>query len=165
MADFTPLTNSSTRKAIGCEKLEATPGNSASASRIFATSSSFVFVVVHSSRGLSVMMMSLSSTPIGSDAISARPVFETTSMTSGNCFKIFSALRLQIERLRQRDAWNAEGLHGNRTFIQRRQKFRADERNERKGTARAATADEHDQPGRRTQGLSDVGSICFSQRM
>ena len=44
MADFTPLTSSSTRNAIGCEKLDATPGNSASASRIFSTSSSLDFV-------------------------------------------------------------------------------------------------------------------------
>ena len=91
MADFTPLTSSSTRNAIGCEKLDATPGNSASASRIFSTSSSFDFAVVHSSRGFSVTITSLSSMPIGSEAMSARPVFETTSMTSGNCFRIFSA--------------------------------------------------------------------------
>ena len=91
MADFTPLTSSSTRNAMGCEKLDATPGSSASASRIFSTSSSLDFVVVHSSCGLSVTITSLSSTPIGSEAMSARPVFETTSMTSGNCFRIFSA--------------------------------------------------------------------------
>ena len=91
MADFTPLTSSSTRSAIGCEKLDATPGSSPARRASCRPTPLSIFVVVHSSRGLSVTITSLSSTPIGSEAMSARPVLETTSMTSGNCLRIFSA--------------------------------------------------------------------------
>src|SRR3972149_3051375 len=46
--------------------------------------------LVHSERGRSITMMSLISTPIGSVAISGRPVFDTTVVTSGKAFSTVS---------------------------------------------------------------------------
>ena len=146
MADFTPLTSSSTRKAIGWEKLEATPGTSASASRIFSTSSSLVLAVVHSSRGLSVTMTSLLFTPfgIGGDVGAARLGNHVNDF--GELFQnLFSAI-FQVERLRQRDAGDAKRLHGNRAFIQRRQKLRADARHERERAGQCEHRRENHEP-------------------
>ena len=88
MADFTPLTSSSTRNAIGWVKLPVTPGRSAKAARIFETSSSLLRALVHSDWGCNVSITSVESIPIGSVAMSARPVLETASSTSGNFLKM-----------------------------------------------------------------------------
>ena len=81
---LTPETSSSTRSWIGCEKLYDMPGMLSSRARIFSTSPSCERAVFHSERGRRFAMTSLTSRPIGSEAISARPVLDTTVVISGN---------------------------------------------------------------------------------
>ena len=98
-----PLISSDMRSSIGCENENPMSG-SASASRfdIASTSASRELVVTHSSGGFRMMIASESSTPIGSVAISARPVFDTTVITSGNSRSTFSK-RVAPSTLSSRD--------------------------------------------------------------
>ena len=83
-SDLIPLINSLTRNTIGWEKAGRIPGNADNSRSIASTRSALERPVFHSRRGLSMMNRSLCSGPMGSSAISARPVLDTTVVISGN---------------------------------------------------------------------------------
>ena len=88
MSDLIPETISFIRISMGCVKTMFTPGISETTSCIFATSSVCVSARFHSSRGLSPMKISVSSSPIGSVATSAVPMrLQACSISSGNSSK------------------------------------------------------------------------------
>ena len=74
--------SSLTRSSIGWLKPNTRPGNFSSSSDMSSSSSALDEAFFQPSMGLSVTMTSLMLTPMGSVAISARPVLETTSSIS-----------------------------------------------------------------------------------
>ena len=99
---LTPLSSSSTRLAIGCEKLSSMPGTLPNAFARASTSSGLERPVPHCFSGLRVTMASTLLTGSGSPPASARPVLETTSSISGNRLAITSscvAVRMASSRL------------------------------------------------------------------
>ncbi len=78
----TPVTISSIRSLIGCEKANFEPRNGRTSFCISSVSSACVVAFVHCGRGLRLMKMSVSSTPIGSVAISAVPMRDQTWLIS-----------------------------------------------------------------------------------
>jgi hypothetical protein len=85
-----PSINSIIRNLIGWEKEAETPGTISIISDISATTSSFVFPVLHSGFDFRYTYVSAMSGPIGSVTISGRPIRLTTVCTSGISFSAFS---------------------------------------------------------------------------
>lgn len=94
MTNETPVISSLKRSWMGWLKLNSTSFMPARAAFIFSTISSRLRAEVHSLKGFMTIMMSASSTAIGSVGTSAVPILATTCLISGNLsFRIFSAFR------------------------------------------------------------------------
>ena len=92
-----PETISLIRISIGCVKARRWPGISRSSLSISSVSSACVPAFFQRARGLSVMNRSVSSTPIGSVAISAVPIrLQTCSTSSGNARRMAFSISVLV---------------------------------------------------------------------
>ena len=89
---LTPDSNSSTRVAIGCEKLSNNPGNCSSFSSIKPCSSTRFSALDHCETGFKPMYISMLLTGSGSPPISARPIRLRVYSTSGNSINFCSRI-------------------------------------------------------------------------
>ena len=92
MSALAPVISSLKRSWIGWLKLNSAPSTFSKAVFIFSTISARLDAEVHSLKGFITIMMSASSTDIGSVGTSAVPILATTWRISGNSsFSTFSA--------------------------------------------------------------------------
>ena len=130
---FTPLSSSSTRLAIGCEKLNATPGYFANSFSIASISSALLRPVFSKPSGLSVTIASMLLTGSG---IAAR--FRATDLRD-HVVDLRECLRHLLERRRRANAFVQAGRRRKRravedgSFLEHRNELRAEKRDDARG--------------------------------